>query len=520
MSCKRSQRKSPITQNCVKKHSSTGEFIRLIETILKSQISYVKNLPQYLKDTITWYTMPHSYAQFNKYIREGKKLPVDYEYHKNNFDQIFKYVPPLKKSLNVYRGVKDRGHILNNQTYLSTTLVKTQTKNFSKNNCCIVNITLPAGSKIIPIFILSDIPNEAEILLDKDSTIVTTGKYVQNEITNYSVTFIPKVVVIDQNKEVVKLTKTLDINSNRLEPKFDNPVVKNSSLLYNTLNTKTTVNALRRTFNNYINKQPLVIHKKQGLRIVSYNIHNGFTSVNGSKINYEKILKLLKDIDADIICLQEVTWNEKVDKEMLENDMKELGYSYKQSIKASDIYNNGFYGNYTFSKFEIIKKKRLNLGKDEEMDEGRAAGITTIKLGKKKISIVNTHLDVYDETGKLREKQINKILKEVKSYRHPVVVTGDFNTTRVKDYSKFYLKWILANQSSMLRPLPLESLDKFDNAEFNDITDVVEKRISITSWTGRRIDYMFVNKYINVYKAFTVSINYSDHLPLVGDIKI
>ena len=97
----------------------------------------------------------------------------------------------------------------------------------------------------------------------------------------------------------------------------------------------------------------------------------------------------LHEQNADIICLQEVTFEE-TDKKQFLSDMKSLGYGHDKKCSAEDLYKNGFFGNYIFSKIAEKSSWAINLGKDPVNDEKRCAAA----LQTNDLVIINAHLDV------------------------------------------------------------------------------------------------------------------------------
>jgi hypothetical protein len=60
-------------------------------------------------------------------------------------------LPPLEKDIILYRGINDPTYI-NQNSYISTSLTLNGALNFKYNNCCILKIYIPSGTKIIPLY--------------------------------------------------------------------------------------------------------------------------------------------------------------------------------------------------------------------------------------------------------------------------------------------------------------------------------------------------------------------------------
>lgn len=88
-----------------------------------------------------------------------------------NLLYLFEKIPPLEYPIVVYRGTYSEVSNFNNGKFISTTLCSATTNKFTGRGGAIYQITLSAGSKILPIFNLkSFITEEVEILLAPDTT--------------------------------------------------------------------------------------------------------------------------------------------------------------------------------------------------------------------------------------------------------------------------------------------------------------------------------------------------------------
>jgi hypothetical protein len=157
---------------------------------LKDQLKFINELPN--ADIIL----------LKKYTLEG---PESLTQNMNRrLINIFERVPPLKKDIVVYRGL-DIGNIknLNNifNQVLSTSLNISIAyffsndlihkigwvfrKLFGATTCCILEITINAGNKVLPLYSISIHENEEEILLPINTEIIIKDKkyrYSEREV--------------------------------------------------------------------------------------------------------------------------------------------------------------------------------------------------------------------------------------------------------------------------------------------------------------------------------------------------
>lgn len=164
----------------------------------------------------------------------------------------------------------------------------------------------------------------------------------------------------------------------------------------------------------------------QVLRIMSYNIHHGNPPSKPGVIDLDAISKVIRDSKADIVLLQEVerdvNRSGKVDQAKVLGEKVGLHYHF---FKAID-HDGGDYGIAMLSRYKFEDIKLVPLPQ-KITAENRVLGYATIKIGKQKVIIANTHLDatnVHDN----RIVQIERILKEFEKASLPVIVGGDLNS--------------------------------------------------------------------------------------------
>ena len=143
------------------------------------QINYVKNLDSDIKDSLKWYT-GDNYTDFNRRLRYGKELTDEQYIHFVNINFAFENVPPLETTITVYKGIIGK-NVFSDKAFISTSKYYDNTLKFAEtyNNCCVMEITVSKGSKILPLQILTQYKDEKEILLDRNGTLISTGQYIK-----------------------------------------------------------------------------------------------------------------------------------------------------------------------------------------------------------------------------------------------------------------------------------------------------------------------------------------------------
>lgn len=190
-----------------------------------------------------------------------------------------------------------------------------------------------------------------------------------------------------------------------------------------------------------------------------------------------KIIKYLKELDADIICLQEVLYNQFA--------------ILKQSLKLDGVFAANInkptlmYGIATLSKNEILDKKHIFL-----KSKGEQRGLLHTNIFSKicSVDVINTHLGLDKDE---RKEQLNQIVDFTNRLRKAKVICGDFNEKNIF-ISIFNDSAIYTNNQS----------------------------IATFEKSNARIDYILVDKSLGIYKYKVDKINLSDHYPIITEIKL
>ncbi len=225
-------------------------------------------------------------------------------------------------------------------------------------------------------------------------------------------------------------------------------------------------------------------------RICSYNIHSCVGT--DRRASAERILHVLREINADVIALQEVGGSSLVD------EMEQFRYFEKhlsmQGVSGAHIRRGKFsFGNALFTRGEIQDFELVDLS--VSFFEPRGAVDCTIQIGRQTVRVVATHLGLFPHE---RREQINR-LAGILDRRHQslTVLLGDFN---IFGLERRNLRQIgLPTRPPKLRTFPtrrpLMSLDR------------------IWSLPNERVHQMHVHR-------TPLSRTASDHLPIVADITI
>ncbi|WP_316813366.1 endonuclease/exonuclease/phosphatase family protein [Pedobacter heparinus] len=162
------------------------------------------------------------------------------------------------------------------------------------------------------------------------------------------------------------------------------------------------------------------------LRIMSYNIHHANPPSKPDLIDLDAIARVITESKADVVALQEVETG--VNRSGKVNEAKALaektGLHY-HFFKAID-YDGGDYGIAILSRYKLQEVKLVPLPQ-QILAEKRILGYASLKIGKQKVIVANTHLDA-TKTHENRIVQMQGILKEFENMALPVILCGDLNS--------------------------------------------------------------------------------------------
>lgn len=171
---------------------------------LQKQEQYTTNLSGSIKDALEWYT-GGNFDKFNIALRTNKILPSSSQRILNYIDDAFDAVPPISEPVVVYKG-KGSNRVYSDKAFMSTTLDYNKTKRFSGKNCCVIQITVSPGSKILPLRTISREPDEEEVLLDRNGYLLVTGSKIndQDKMKIIFATYSPEESKLVKNDEQIK----------------------------------------------------------------------------------------------------------------------------------------------------------------------------------------------------------------------------------------------------------------------------------------------------------------------------
>jgi len=235
-------------------------------------------------------------------------------------------------------------------------------------------------------------------------------------------------------------------------------------------------------------------------RVATYNIHK--CKGLDFRTSPHRIADVLREINADIIALQEVISHENGEPE--ENQARyiadELGFEYH--IGENRKHLGGIYGNVVLSRFPIAEHKNFDI--TVRGREPRGCQHIDVKVNSKNLlHVYNIHLGTaFFE----RRQQVKRLLDNEILNRHhhaPRIMLGDFN------------EWTHGLASRLLKA-------HFRSADLRENFKI--KRTYPGIFPFLHLDHIYYDNHLKIENAFVhrsrLALIASDHLPLVADFRL
>jgi endonuclease/exonuclease/phosphatase family metal-dependent hydrolase len=178
--------------------------------------------------------------------------------------------------------------------------------------------------------------------------------------------------------------------------------------------------------------------EKRRLRVLSYNIHKGFSSGKG-KFVLKKIKDAIRTVHPDLVFLQEVLGHHEIHRKKIvewptqpqfEFLADELWPHYAYGKNA--VYTAGHHGNAILSKYPFIFFENIDISTNRLEKRGLLHGVIQVPGKKKPVHAICVHLGLFESE---RISQINKLCARMDSHvphDEPLIIGGDFNDWRVR----------------------------------------------------------------------------------------
>jgi len=176
--------------------------------------------------------------------------------------------------------------------------------------------------------------------------------------------------------------------------------------------------------------------KSPKLRIVTYNIHKGFSQFNKHMMVHE-LREQLRLLSPDIVFLQEVqgrhskhakqieNWPEASQQDFLAEDV------WQSSAYGSNvIYDHGHHGNAILARFPIEHSHNQDVTHLRFERRGLLHCAINIPGLEKALHCVCVHLSLFAQSRRKQMDALSRYLDEITEPDSPLIIAGDFNDWR------------------------------------------------------------------------------------------
>lgn len=235
-------------------------------------------------------------------------------------------------------------------------------------------------------------------------------------------------------------------------------------------------------------------------RIATYNIHK--CKGLDFRTSPQRIADVLREIEADIIALQEVVSQENQSPQANQAKFIAESLNYDYRIGENRKHLGGIYGNVVLSRFPIMKDKNYDITIGNY--EPRGCQHVDVEIEKESfLHVYNIHMGTsFFE----RRKQVKKLLDDEilsRVHRAPRILLGDFN-----EYTN--------GLASKLLKAHFRSADLREHLKI--------KRTYPGIFPFLHLDHIYYDHHLKIERAFVhrsrLALVASDHLPLVADFRV
>lgn len=152
-------------------------------------------------ESLRWYT-GGNFDKLNEALRKDLPLTEEQEKHLKELQRQFEEAPEIKVPLIVYKSKNSRT-VYSNKAFVSTSLSFEEAKKFSSSTCCILEIIVTPGSKVLYLHEVSRFPEEQEVLLNRNGTLTVTQTEDRNGMTIIKCVYLPgEALTVETEKEL------------------------------------------------------------------------------------------------------------------------------------------------------------------------------------------------------------------------------------------------------------------------------------------------------------------------------
>lgn len=168
------------------------------------------------------------------------------------------------------------------------------------------------------------------------------------------------------------------------------------------------------------------------IKVLTYNIHKGF-SVGNRRFVLHEMKEALRDVDADIVFLQEIQGEHRKRQTRVADWPTDSQFEFladqvwnHHAYGKNAIYKSGHHGNAILSKYPFVAWENINVSPMRSASRSLLHGTIDTDSGVR-IHVICVHLGLFDAE---REKQLSTLTRRIRSHvpdDEPLIIAGDFN---------------------------------------------------------------------------------------------
>lgn len=152
--------------------------------------------------------------------------------------------------------------------------------------------------------------------------------------------------------------------------------------------------------------------------VATYNVHDCIG--RDGRYDPDRVLAILRELNADLIALQELQWEPEVAMDVLQHFAAQL--HYRAIPGATLLRRNGHYGNAILSRLPVTRIRRVDLSLPHR--EPRGAIDLLVETSGGPLRAVGTHLGLFPGE---RRRQMSRLLALMAGAPNPALLFGDLN---------------------------------------------------------------------------------------------
>ena len=178
------------------------------------------------------------------------------------------------------------------------------------------------------------------------------------------------------------------------------------------------------------------MNSQPGLRVVTYNIHKGFSHFNRRMMIHE-LRERLRHVGADIVFLQEVVGEHGAHAERYENWPEQPQYEFLADEVWSEfaygrnrVHAHGHHGNAVLSRYPIVRFENQNVSAHAWEKRGLLHCEIEVPGYAAPLHCICVHLALNENGRRYQVAALIERLQREVPEDHPIIEAGDFNDWR------------------------------------------------------------------------------------------